>query len=184
MSTLAIPPRAKLICSIFAGDGSRIERSVEALESLWGPADWRSSVMPFDRTSYYDREFGGGLRRQFVSFARLVGQDLLVDIKHEAARLEGEFTRNGRRLVNIDPGVLTAERLVLATGKNFTHRIYLGRGVFADLTLIFQRGSYRPLPWTYPDYASPAVVELWNVLRKRYLIDLAGPGGGQWGVME
>ena len=81
---------------------------------------------------------------------------------------------DGRRTVNIDPGYICLERLVLATGKNYTHRIYLSRGIYADLTLVFHRQSFRTLPWTYPDYADPSAVEVFNALRERYKAQLRG----------
>jgi hypothetical protein len=169
MSTMRLPPPAKLVCSLFSRDVELIHRAAGALVRIFGPLDWQSLMMPFDCTSYYEHEFGTGLQRQFVGFARAVNQGSLVDIKHAASKLEHEFGTGGRRKVNIDPGILTAERLVLTTGKNFTHRVYLGRGVFADLTLIYQRNSFRPLPWTYPDYASPQMIAFWNTVRRSFL---------------
>ena len=66
--------------------------------------------------------------------------------------MEASHSAQGRRRVNIDPGLLLRERFVLATGKNFTHRVYLGQGIYADLTLIYRRDAFQALPWTYPDY--------------------------------
>ena len=86
--------------------------------------------------------------------------------------LETRWEVEGRRRVNVDPGILSAERLVLATGKNYIHRIYLGSGVYGDLTLIYSKGSYRPLPWTYPDYQVPETIAMFNILRKRYRMQL------------
>ena len=79
---------------------------------------------------------------------------------------------DGSRRVNLDPGLLTQERFVLGTGKNFTHRVYLGEGIFADLTLVFQAGSWQTLPWTFPDYASPDMLEILTDIRLRYRRDL------------
>jgi hypothetical protein len=141
----------------------------QALSTEYDDIDFKSPVMPFDLTSYYEPEFGKDLKRIFLSFTKLLFQDALADIKHFTCKLEQELSNQGKRQVNIDPGILTAERLVLATGKNFSHRIYLGKGVFADLTFIYQKDSFRPLPWTYPDYASQQVIDFWNNVRKSYL---------------
>lgn len=173
MSILHSPPPAKLVCSIFSQQGRLINRVVDALSSAYGIADFKSPVIPFDWTSYYEPEFGSGLKRIFMAFAELVFQDALAEIKHATSKIEQKFSTEGKRQANIDPGILTAERLVLATGKNFSHRIYLGRGVFADLTFIYQKDSFMPLPWTYPDYASKEVIEFWNNVRKSYLKDLS-----------
>ncbi len=104
-----------------------------------------------------------------MGFTELVFQDALAEIKHATHKLEQEFSKEGKRQANIDPGILTAERLVLATGKNLPHRIYLGLGVFANLTFIYRKDSFVPLPWTYPDYVSKEVIEFWNNVRKSYL---------------
>ncbi|MBW1671203.1 MAG: DUF4416 family protein [Deltaproteobacteria bacterium] len=169
MSILRTPPPAKLVCSIFSQRKGLINRVADALCSVYGTADFKSPVIPFDCTSYYEKEFGRGLKRIFISFTELVFQDDLVDIKHATNKLEQEFSTEGKRRVNIDPGILTAERLVLATCKNFPHRIYLGREVFANLTFIYRKNSFIPLPWTYPDYSPKEVIELWNNVRKSYL---------------
>jgi hypothetical protein len=117
-------------------------------------------------------EMGAPLIRRWASFRSLVPQDTLPAVKRRVQDLETRWSLQDKRRVNIDPGLLTAERLVLATGKNYSHRIYLGQGVFADLTLLFYRGSYHPLPWTYPDYRDPLSLQIFNRLRDRYLRDL------------
>ena len=104
---------------------------------------------------------------------RLVPQDQLAVIKLNANELETRWGVEGKRQVNVDPGILSAERLVLATGKNYIHRIYLGSGVYGDLTLIYSKGSYRPLSWTYPDYQVPETIAMFNILRKRYQMQIA-----------
>jgi hypothetical protein len=73
--------------------------------------------------------------------------------------------------VNLDPGLLTPENFILATGKNFSHRVYLGNGVFADLTLVYRNGGFHPLPWTYPDYASEEVRSLLRDLRREHMVE-------------
>ena len=99
----------------------------------------------FDYTRYYEDEMGSPLFRRWATFKDLVPQDRLADIKHQALELEERWTVDKKRRLNIDPGLLTAERLVLATGKNYSHRIYLGKGIFGDLTLIFYQGSFSAL---------------------------------------
>ena len=85
---------------------------------------------------------------------------------------ENRFEIDDKRQVNIDPGYLSAERFVLATGKNYTHRIYLSKGIFADLTLIFTKGNFHTLPWTYPDYADLRMIRFLKIVREKYLLDL------------
>jgi hypothetical protein len=175
MSRLTEPEDVKLICSLFSPDEELLRGQMHDLEGLFGSADWVSPPLMFDRTRYYEREMGWPLHRIFVSYGKLIRPDEIVEAKLGTNRLEEKQTREGKRRVNIDPGYVSLERLVLATGKNYTHRIYLCRGVYADLTLVFQRGSYRSLEWTFPDYASPEMIEMFNGIRMRYKDQLRQP---------
>jgi hypothetical protein len=96
----------------------------------------------------------------------------LADWKVFTNRLEERFSLGGRRPVNLDPGYVAKERLVLATGKNYTHRLYLEHGIYGDLTLLYSRGGFQPLPWSYPDYAQGEVPELLGQVRRKYLWQL------------
>jgi hypothetical protein len=108
-----------------------------------------------------------------VSFAKLVWPEFLVDAKLWAQEIEQSFlSENGARQVNVDPGYLAAERFVLATGKNFVHRIALTKGVYADLTLIYSGRSFQSLPWTYPDYAGKDIQGFLGQVRKKYFFDI------------
>jgi hypothetical protein len=107
-----------------------------------------------------------------VVFKTLIAQKDLVAIKCFTNALEADYEQAGRRRINIDPGYLLQERFVLATGKNFSHRIYLDRGIYADLTLVYKRGGYQAQPWTYPDYASDAMRAFLTQVRYRYQTDL------------
>ena len=144
----------------------------EELERLWGPWDYISAATAFRFTGYYEKEMGASLFRRWGCSRRLVPQDQLAAVKLKTNELETRWEVKGQRPVNVDPGILSAERLVLATGKNYIHRIYLGSGVYGDLTLIYSKGSYRPLPWTYPDYQVPETVAMFNIIRKRYQMQI------------
>jgi len=172
MSTPAPPRPAKLIVGFFLGRQAMGEAIRDQLEDLFGPADLVSPWLPFDFTDYYEKEMGRPLFRQMLAFRNLIDQEALPDIKHQTNAIESAFTRGGRRRVNIDPGYLLLERLVLATGKNFSHRIYLRRGIYADLTLIYRKERFASLPWTYPDYADPRLQDFLLQVRKAYALEL------------
>ncbi len=138
------------------------------LEQFLGGLDYESGPIPFSLTSYYDPELGTPITRRILSFGRPLPLDGLAEVKLATNSLEQEWAQDGRRLFNLDPGYLTQERLVLATGKNFTHRVYLSQGIWADLTLIFQRGDWVALPWTFPDYATPEVKTHLTRIREMY----------------
>jgi hypothetical protein len=147
------------------------------VDGRYGPMDFLSEALPFDFTSYYEPEMGKNLKRRLAGFRPLISPDHLPEIKLWTNELE-DRNRNEQqgRKVNIDPGYLAGAKLVLATGKDFSHRIYLRDGIYGDLTLIFQRGSFIVLPWTFPDYASPPLLNLLGLLRKRYLWQMKNGG--------
>jgi hypothetical protein len=168
VSSPRVPLPAKLVVSILGNADKNILKAGELLERDFGPADFMSDVRQFGWTDYYSSEMGKSLVRRFFSFDRLVAADRLSEIKLLTNELEEMFSVSGKRAVNADPGFLTQGSLVLATGKDRAHRIYLGKGIFADLTLVYQNKSYRPLPWTYPDYACEEVIAYMNRIRRTY----------------
>lgn len=127
---------------------------LQSLESRWGEAVFLSPVWDFSQvTDYYAEEMGSSLLRRFVVFDRLIIPVDLIGIKHKAGEIEDTYRReDGGRTVNVDPGFLSGDKLLLASHKNHYHRIYLGEGVFVELTLAFCRGRWRALEWTYPDF--------------------------------
>jgi hypothetical protein len=142
----------------------------------FGPVAGQSALVPFDFTDYYEPEFGADLTRCWVDFD--VGFDPagLAAAKLRAIELERALAApDGRRLVNLDPGALTLHNLVLASTKDHAHRVCLGSGIFAELTLVFESGAFRALPWTYPDYRTPACLEFLARCRSRLL---AAPRAG------
>jgi hypothetical protein len=141
---------------------------LEELRSHYGPVDYTSIDLPFTYTHYYDEEMGTPITRFFISFLRLVDPGTLAQIKVETNRLESRFTEAGRRKVNLDPGLLNLSRFVLASSKDGAHRIPLSNGVFAEVTLVYRRGSYGTLEWTYPDYRSEEYLEILRDIRNIY----------------
>ena len=174
MSLPQAPKPAKLVIGLIMQDRSLFEPLAVELSAGYGPVDIVSSWMPFDYTTYYEPEMGTPLYRRLLAYKNLIDQDNLAEIKLTTNRLEQTVLQNGRRRVNIDPGYLLYERFVLASGKNFTHRIYIGSGIYADLTLIYQRGGFEKLPWTYPDYADEPMLAFLTQVRNKYALDLKG----------
>jgi hypothetical protein len=174
MSKPQDPKPAKLVIGLFTKERALFEVLVDELGSHFGSLDLVSPWMPFDYTSYYEQEMGRPLFRRLVVFKSLIEQLDLAGIKLRTNRLEDRYTQNERRRVNIDPGYLLNERFVLASGKNFSHRIYIGDRIYADLTLIYQRGAFEKLPWTYPDYADQPIIRFLVQARAKYAADLKG----------
>lgn len=172
MSEPGKPQPAKLVISMFMHDRQTVSPVIGDLCTEFGPLDMISPWMRFHHTEYYKAEMGAPLNRRMVVFRKLIEQQELADIKHLTNRIEGRYAESGRRRVNIDPGYLLAERFVLATGKNYSHRIFIGKGIYADLTLIYYSGGYQPLEWTYPDYREDRMRNYLNATRRKYLYDL------------
>jgi hypothetical protein len=172
MSDPQPPQKVKLLASLFSGDSKIIEKAVELLSKEYGLMDYISSPLSFSYTDYYANEFGSPLIRRFVAFERLIRPETLPDIKLWTNMVEKSFSLGGKRSVNIDPGYLSSAHLILATGKGYSHRPYLRDGIYADLTLIYQKGGFHVLPWTYPDYAERMTQEMLIRLREKYVLQL------------
>ena len=161
----------KLICGMIARDTECFDAAIGTLTERFGPVDLRSDVIPFDFTDYYRDQMGSGLNRLFVSFDRLVDPACLPDAKLFTNALEDDLARQIRagvpRPINLDPGYISEAKLVLASAKDFSHRIYLRDGIHAEITLHYQSGDWRPHPWTFPDYQTEPYKAFFRLVRAR-----------------
>jgi len=183
-------PPVKLMCGIIAACDEHFIRAEEKLAGLYGPIDSQSARFAFDLTNYYEVEMGPGLKRGFISFDRLIDPSGLAAIKIRTNGLEKEIAaefgtdrqhgRRGRlghqerpgrrsRIVNLDPGYLTAAALIMATAKDFSHRIPLQEGIYGHLEFLFTKTGIRRLDWTYPDFAQEGYQAYFLSLRREYL---------------
>lgn len=173
MGAIQTPRPVKLICGVLFSSDVCIEPVARALAVLFGEVDLRSPTWPFEYTDYYEQETGPHISRAFLAFDRLVDPGLLSGAKARTNALERELTaRLGSarpRPVNLDPGYIDKAKLVLATTKDYAHRVYAGQGVYAEVTLSFRKGSFAPWPWTYPDYRSQEYRQFFVQVRERYL---------------
>jgi hypothetical protein len=166
------PHPVKLIVSAFADGDAYLMEAKQALEGEWGSIDFESALLPFAHTTYYEAEFGTGLVRRIWSFERLIDPGTMATVKLRTNGLETLWSIEGKRKVNLDPGYVSMAKLVLATTKNHGHRIYLGSGIYAEVTLQYRDGAFRSWPWTYPDYATPDYRALFAKVRQRYVAQL------------
>ncbi|MGI9533922.1 MAG: DUF4416 family protein [Thermodesulfobacteriota bacterium] len=169
MSKLQEPPLVALFISIIFNEDSELDNCINDLLTEYGETELISSRFDFDFSDYYNEEMGNGLSRKFISFKKLISRDKIVDIKIYSNMLEEQYSTGGNRTINLDPGYLSAEHLVLSTGKGFSHRPYLNKGVYADLTLLYQDNKFKSLDWTYPDYKTEQIQNYFYELRKLYL---------------
>ena len=140
-------------------------KSRDKLEKRFGRVDFQSDPLDFNYTTYYEKEMGSGLKRRFISFSKLIPIEDLYRIKLYTNRLEARFLDSGARQVNIDPGYVDLAKLVLASTKDYAHRIYLRKGIFAEITLSYRNNSFVFNDWTYPDYRSQEYIDIFNKIR-------------------
>lgn len=169
MSILKEPKPVYLFTAIIYKPESDLSACKRALVEELGVADFESVMLPFEGTSYYEREMGAGLKRKIITFKKLIAREKIREIKIFTAALEEKFSESGKRTINIDPGYIAQEHVILATGKGFAHRAYIGSGVYAELTLIYRGDEYRTLEWTYPDYGDTKMRSLFQDLRRKYV---------------
>jgi hypothetical protein len=177
MGQIHAPWPVKLVASLFGAHQELLDAAERALAERLGPLDYRSPALCFDHTHYYEDEFGARLQRRLVAFEKLADPADLASIKVFSNTLEQQWLDQGRRCINLDPGYVTRAKLVLATTKDYAHRIYVGQGIYAEVTLSYREGDWRPWPWTYPDYRSEAYLQILREIRALYVAQLRAVEG-------
>jgi len=170
----------KLVCAVLAGRREWLDAAAEALRREFGEMDLSSDIWPFDCTRYYEPQMGSGLLRRIHSFAELVDPARLAAVKLATnaleARLAAELRGGPPRPVNLDPGYVSESKLVLATTKDYSHRVYLGNGIYAEVTLRWRAGRFEPWDWTYPDYRTEPYRAFFAGVRELYMAQRRGDG--------
>ncbi|MDD5130837.1 MAG: DUF4416 family protein [Candidatus Omnitrophica bacterium] len=160
--------KVKLIIGFIYQDEAVFMKARQLLKKMFGKIDFESVQISFDCTDYYEPEMGKLLKRRFVSFSKLIPIEDLYRIKLCTNRLETKFLAAKCRRINIDPGYIDLAKLVLATTKDYAHRIFLRKGIFAEIALSFRGNSFSPNDWTYPDYRSKEYIDIFNQIRNLY----------------
>jgi len=168
VGTPSQPSPVKLIAGLLSSAPDLLDDVRAALCECFGPVAPVSAPAEWSLSTYYAAEMGASLWRQFVAFEHPVAPGDLADIKCRTNVLERRWHVEARRRVNIDPGLLDLNKVVLASTKDAAHRIYLGDGIYAEATLRFEHGSFRPYPYTYPDYAAPETLAFFNAVRQAW----------------
>lgn len=162
---------AKFFCGVLINDTINIDDLNTILRNEFGEIETISKISKFIETDYYFNEMGE-IDRYWIVFKDLKSIENLSKIKKIANKIENEFLIDNNRCVNLDPGYLTAAKVVLASTKNFTHRIYIGNDIFAEVTLYYKKGTFREWPWSYADYKSKYGINFFNDIRKKYMKDI------------
>ena len=163
--------KEKLILGVIYHNAEILDKAMKILTDKFGETDGMSEEFSFSEefSNYYDEEIGGEGLRRIYSFERLVAPEEQAEIKEFTNSVEAQFSVNGNRQINLDPGFINHGRLMLATTKAAGFRIPLKRGIYTELTLFYARGEWHKLPWTYRDYQSERVQRFITEARKKYL---------------
>jgi hypothetical protein len=171
MGNIHTPPPVKFFTGVLTSIPEVLPEVEERLAALFGAVELRSPLFPFDLTQYYDQTMGTPIYRCFLSFAELMEPSAIAGIKIKTNEMEAAFTEEYRKVqrpINLDPGYLELSKIVLASTKNFYHRILISQGIYAEVTLHFEKGEWRSFPWTFPDFKSDRYHSFFISLRERY----------------
>ena len=156
MWTLKKPEPVKLIFGILGCNEQAINAAAEMIKGEFGKCDLESPIWPFNHTEYYTQETGKEILKKFITVEKLIMPDKLAAIKHKTNKMEKALAAaiecEVSRPVNIDPGYIEPSKLVLASTKNFSHRIYVGKKIWAEVTLIYSKGQWKSFDYTFPDH--------------------------------
>lgn len=166
MAEIKQPQKVLVFAGLIYQKDFLVDDLLKAMGVEFGEVAQRSKVIPFTHTDYYCKEMGKDLLRQWFVFDKLIKPDVLADLKHHSNEIEKKYlNENAGRTVNIDPGLITMSNLILASTKNYAHRIYIGRGIYGEVTMIFKNHEFRPLDWTYPDYEETVALDFFQDAR-------------------
>lgn len=170
MRTILEQLPVKTIIGVLAAELNILPTVYQQLIHKFGPIDYKSEIIPFTWSTYYEQEMGDEIKRQIISFENLADAGTLAEKKLFTNELEHAFLKEGttQRRVNLDVGYICMAKLVLASTKDNAHRIYLGDGIYAEITLRYYKKTFQPWEWTYPDYRSHQYIDIFNHIRTIY----------------
>jgi hypothetical protein len=167
--TSYVPKPVKLFIGMLSREVHLFDELKERLKGVFGPCDLESPVWDWGYTDYYTEEMGEGLKRQFIFFQGLIGPEDIGKIKLKTNEIERQYlNEKGGRRINLDPGYLDMARVVLVSTKDYSHRIYLGDGIYGEVTLIYRRNAFHALPYTYPDFRTEEYRDIFKQARDIY----------------
>ena len=172
MHKIQLPAPVKFICGFIYTCEKIYQDTKIILEKKFGEIDLESERIDFNSTDYYYSEMGKPLFRHFISFKKLRRPEQFIAIKLYCVKIEKKFALDSRRKINIDPGYLNEAKLVLTTTKDFSHRLHLGKGIYAEVTLRYLKNSFSEFPTTFPDYRTSRYKEIFLNIRKIYRLQI------------
>jgi len=166
MGQIKTPEQVLLFVGTLYSEADAFHRAKEILKRNFEDILFISASLPWDYSIYYKDELGWPLFRQFIFFKNLIDPGSLADTKIRTNEIEATLSKEGKRSINIDPGYLTLSKIVLASTKNYSHRIYLGKGIYGEVTLIYKGSTYSSHLYTYRDYQDEAYIDIFMKARE------------------
>jgi hypothetical protein len=160
------PEKAILFAGCLFARTEIFESAETLLREYFGSIYFKSRIEPWNYSIYYDREMVSPLYRIFCFFERIIDPSFLAEAKLLTNEIEQEFARDSRRQINLDPGYMTPAKVVLASTKNYSHRVYLSKGIYGEVALLYKNKSFHPLPYTYRDYRDPIFIDVFKQARR------------------
>ncbi|MFN3740182.1 MAG: DUF4416 family protein [Thermodesulfovibrionales bacterium] len=168
--------KAVLFMAILLNDQELFEEINSLFQKEFGEILFKTLFQDWNWTDYYKEEMGEGLKRAFIFFKNIIDPSELPEIKLKTNKIEERFSVSNKRRINLDPGYITPSKVVLASTKNYCHRIYLGKGIYAEITLYYKDNSFKPHIFTYRDYATAETISTFNTVRQMIKDLLKAPG--------
>jgi len=166
MGTAQHPLKVKLLIALLYNPSVECDPVIGKLDERFGERQFSVGPIPFSWSDYYRDEMGESLQKLYFNYRTGIDREMLPTIKNFTNELERSCTDDhGNRMVNIDPGYVARDKVVLATTKDFYHRLYLSNGIFGEVTLHYRRGGFRYFSWTYPDFRDPAILRFLERVR-------------------
>lgn len=174
MGRIVSPQPVTPVLGVIYRDASIVDDALMWLERLMGDADLVSDEFPFDLTDHYADEMGADLKRRFFSFDRLADPSMLTEWKLQTNQLEEQLAEryDEPRPVNLDPGYITGAKLVLASVKGLAHRVYIGQGISAEVTMSYREGEWIKRDYTFPDFKEGRYDAFFSKVRERHLLQV------------
>ena len=168
------PKPVKLFVGALYAHEDKLTSALERLEEKFSKIDLESTDFPFRVTDYYSEEMGSHITRRFCSFQDLVDPQYLSKAKVFSNSVESMFSVDDRRLVNLDVGYVDYDKVVLASAKYGIHKVYIGHGIYADMTLHYEKGKFSPYPWAFMDFKLDDYYEFFLKMRGIYKKQVKG----------
>ena len=160
------PSKGRMFLALLYNSNISLEQIKGIIRKEFGEIEDSFAPKLNSLVSYYKKEMGENLERQYLLIKGEFDRSDLVKIKKKTMQIEVKHSLDNKRVVNIDPGLILLEQSLLISTKPYSHRVFISDNLYIELNHIFEKGEYRPLSWTYPDYKESETLKTFEYWRK------------------